>query len=121
MSTEQIGELEVRLDVGRLVDDTVKSLHEPFTINLDIELPDKSIDPVQITGIIGIVDDRRYILFDKIEDGGTPLGNIQRRIARMNGLRIVDKNLMDWVDKKLAEKRKQRESKARTKALKKQG
>lgn len=117
MSTsEQVGDVEVELDVQQLVAENAKNVHERFNIDLDIEMPDGSIDPVRITGIVGVCDDRRYVLFDDVKPADTPLGNIQRRIARMNHLRIVDQRLMKWLERKVTERAKAREARAKRKA-----
>lgn len=87
-------DLELNIDLEPFTDESTDHVHGILTVNMDIEQLDGSIEPLHLTGHYVIHDTRRYIHFPALDDRQTVLGSIQRHIAIINGLRLVDKKLL---------------------------
>ncbi len=106
MSTENIGDFDVSLDIEPFLSNGDNNTTDKFNIGIDVEQPDGSVSPVLISGRYAVLDTKRYILIKDLMPANTVVGNLQRRIVRLNGLRMVDKKLMDSTVKEIDKAKK---------------
>lgn len=93
-TTEKFGDVEISLELEPFVTEDDNNKCGDFSIAIDIEQTDGSIQPEFVQGTWAVAEDARYIFIENLQKPNTVLGSLQRRVARLNGLRLVDDKLM---------------------------